>query len=195
MPPGRQPIITTLAAAEAAQRGLHLSATEVAQGRQAFVICPLVEESETLEAKSAVAGVRAAARRGLPAICGWGCCTGACARRRRTRVMRAFRDGEIGYPGLHLGGRGGHRRAQRHRDADRGRRPLRPGAAAPVPGPRGARRRSSPTALLSEEAAPRHRSGCAPWSRPPTASSWPRRTCGCAGPASSSACARAACPS
>ena len=32
-------------------------AEEVAAGHQAYIICPLVEESEALEAKSAICGI------------------------------------------------------------------------------------------------------------------------------------------
>ena len=58
MPPGRKPIVTTwvraAAAAEEAQQAVWAHVKEqVAQGRQAYVVCPLVEESEKLEATSA----------------------------------------------------------------------------------------------------------------------------------------------
>jgi ATP-dependent DNA helicase RecG len=54
LPPGRSPVVTRwargdLEAAEAYRR----VATEVAAGRQAYVVCPLVEESEKVAAKAA----------------------------------------------------------------------------------------------------------------------------------------------
>ncbi len=55
MPPGRQPIITRWRAGKQRAEAYRLIAEEVAAGRQAYIICPLIEESETLEAKSAVA--------------------------------------------------------------------------------------------------------------------------------------------
>jgi ATP-dependent DNA helicase RecG len=53
-PPGRQPIKTRwIRKAEVAKAHRHIR-KEIAAGRQAFVICPLVEESEKLELASAV---------------------------------------------------------------------------------------------------------------------------------------------
>ncbi len=54
MPAGRQPIITRWRSGGQRQEAYRLVEEEVAAGRQAYVICPLVEESETLEAKSAI---------------------------------------------------------------------------------------------------------------------------------------------
>ena len=54
MPPGRQPVRTVLVAPDkrmAAYEGLR---REVRQGRQAFVVCPLVEESEAIQSRAAV---------------------------------------------------------------------------------------------------------------------------------------------
>ncbi|MCA1831326.1 MAG: ATP-dependent DNA helicase RecG [Actinomycetota bacterium] len=54
MPPGRTPVRTVLAKDTATRIwSAELIKDEVAQGRQAFVVCPLVEESESLEAKAA----------------------------------------------------------------------------------------------------------------------------------------------
>jgi len=55
LPPGRTPIDTQVVEPEARQRAYDLVRTEVAAGRQAFVICPLVEESDKLQAKAATA--------------------------------------------------------------------------------------------------------------------------------------------
>ncbi|MCZ7542171.1 MAG: ATP-dependent DNA helicase RecG [Anaerolineae bacterium] len=60
--------------------------------------------------------------------------------RRKGRGHGRFRPWRSGHPGRHVGGRGGHRRAERLGDDDRGRGALRPGAASPVPRARGARR-------------------------------------------------------
>jgi ATP-dependent DNA helicase RecG len=54
LPPGRIPIVTKRFSAMDRQRSWELVRREVNDGRQAFVICPLVEESETLDAKAAV---------------------------------------------------------------------------------------------------------------------------------------------
>ncbi|MEX0761697.1 MAG: ATP-dependent DNA helicase RecG [Dehalococcoidia bacterium] len=54
LPVGRQPIETRWAkSAKAAERAFDLVRTEVAAGRQAFVVCPLVEESEQVQARAA----------------------------------------------------------------------------------------------------------------------------------------------
>ena len=48
---------------------------EVAAGRQAYVVCPLIDESEKLEVRSAAGDLRGAHRRRAVAACGSGCCT------------------------------------------------------------------------------------------------------------------------
>src|SRR6185312_2577991 len=53
LPPGRQKIITRWRTGTRRGEANKLIAQEVAEGRQAFIICPLVEESETLTAKAA----------------------------------------------------------------------------------------------------------------------------------------------
>jgi len=56
LPRGRQPITTHLCSSEAErERAYARIRDELGQGRQAFVVCPLVEESETLQARAAVA--------------------------------------------------------------------------------------------------------------------------------------------
>jgi ATP-dependent DNA helicase RecG len=54
MPPGRQPITTHLLHANERERGFAFIRSQIQQGRQAFIIFPLVEESEKIEAKAAV---------------------------------------------------------------------------------------------------------------------------------------------
>ncbi len=54
MPPGRQPVDTYVLYPRERERIYNLIRREVAEGRQAFIIYPLVEESEKLEAKAAV---------------------------------------------------------------------------------------------------------------------------------------------
>jgi ATP-dependent DNA helicase RecG len=54
MPPGRQPIDTHWFTPAERERAYAFVRSQVEQGRQAFVICPLVEESEKIEAKAAV---------------------------------------------------------------------------------------------------------------------------------------------
>jgi ATP-dependent DNA helicase RecG len=54
MPPGRQPITTHWFTPAERERAYSFVRSQVEQGRQAFVICPLVEESDKIEAKAAV---------------------------------------------------------------------------------------------------------------------------------------------
>ena len=55
MPPGRTPVATEVVTPERRQQAYDLVRREVGAGRQAFVICPLVEESEALGARAATA--------------------------------------------------------------------------------------------------------------------------------------------
>ncbi|HEX5939270.1 MAG TPA: ATP-dependent DNA helicase RecG [Dehalococcoidia bacterium] len=54
LPPGRQRIETRYVSPHERPRAYNFVREQVQQGRQAFVICPLVEESEAIEAKAAV---------------------------------------------------------------------------------------------------------------------------------------------
>lgn len=55
MPPGRQPVETQILLPHERQRAYELVRTEVSAGHQAFIIYPLIEESEENEVKAAVA--------------------------------------------------------------------------------------------------------------------------------------------
>ena len=55
MPPGRQLIKTRWVDDSRRQQAYNFIAKELTAGRQAFIICPLVEESDKIDAKSAVA--------------------------------------------------------------------------------------------------------------------------------------------
>lgn len=52
MPPGRKPIITKVVHPESRRQATLFIDDQIEKGRQIFVICPLIEESEKLEAKS-----------------------------------------------------------------------------------------------------------------------------------------------
>ena len=54
LPPGRQPINTTVLRGGERQQAYELIRSEVAQGQRAYVVLPLVEESEKLDLRSAV---------------------------------------------------------------------------------------------------------------------------------------------
>lgn len=55
LPPGRTPIATSVVPPSNREEAYDLVRREVAAGRQAFIICPLIEESETVEARAATA--------------------------------------------------------------------------------------------------------------------------------------------
>ncbi|HET8906162.1 MAG TPA: ATP-dependent DNA helicase RecG [Ktedonobacterales bacterium] len=94
MPAGRQPIITRWRSGTQRQEAYRLVADEVAQGRQAYIICPLVEESETLEAKAATQEYERLRTQVFPDL-RLGLVHGQMRPAEKDRVMRAFRDGEI----------------------------------------------------------------------------------------------------
>lgn len=54
MPPGRQQIITRTVKAEGREASYEFVRREVKKGRQAFIVAPLIEDSENLDAKSAL---------------------------------------------------------------------------------------------------------------------------------------------
>ncbi|HEX6629860.1 MAG TPA: helicase-related protein, partial [Gemmatimonadaceae bacterium] len=93
-PPGRQPITTALRPEAARQRVLAFLDRELAAGRQAYVVYPVIEESEKVDLKAATtmhaelaAGPFAARRTAL--------LHGRLPAEERDDVMRRFRDGEI----------------------------------------------------------------------------------------------------
>jgi ATP-dependent DNA helicase RecG len=54
MPPGRKPVATRLILPAERERAYTFVRGQIEEGRQTFIICPLVEESEKVEAKAAV---------------------------------------------------------------------------------------------------------------------------------------------
>ena len=54
MPPGRQPIETRIVLPTERERAYSFVRAQIDKGRQAFIICPLVEESDKIEAKAAI---------------------------------------------------------------------------------------------------------------------------------------------
>ncbi|MGH7722381.1 MAG: ATP-dependent DNA helicase RecG [Candidatus Dormibacteria bacterium] len=55
MPPGRQPVATRVVAPQQREQANRFIREQVAQGRQAFVVCPLIEENDKLGVRSATA--------------------------------------------------------------------------------------------------------------------------------------------
>ncbi len=54
MPPGRRPVVTHVRSSSAREKIYAYVRDGVKAGRQAYVVCPLIEESETLQVRSAV---------------------------------------------------------------------------------------------------------------------------------------------
>jgi ATP-dependent DNA helicase RecG len=94
LPPGRQPIITRWRTGTQVQEAYRMVVDQVAAGRQAYIICPLVEESEALEAKSAIAEYERLKREVFPHL-RLGLVHGQLRPAEKDAVMRSFRDGMI----------------------------------------------------------------------------------------------------
>jgi len=95
LPPGRTPIETTWARTEEEQAAVWEQVRrEVADGRQAYVVCPLVEESEKLEVSSATETweqLRSGELEGLRV----GLLHGRVPPAEKEETMRLFREGRI----------------------------------------------------------------------------------------------------
>ena len=94
MPPGRQTIRTRWMSPVERERAYSFIRSQVEQGRQAFIICPLVEESEKIEAKSAVEEHARLSREIFPDL-KLGLVHGRMSAEEKDGVMTGFRDGEL----------------------------------------------------------------------------------------------------
>lgn len=93
MPPGRTPVETKLISKSEEQTAWKLIEDEVAAGRQAFVVCPLVEDSPKVEAASATAEHERLS--GLMPELRVGLIHGQMRPSDKEGIMAAFRAGEI----------------------------------------------------------------------------------------------------
>jgi ATP-dependent DNA helicase RecG len=93
LPPGRQPVATKLVARRRRDEVLQKIRAEVAAGRQAYWICPIIEEGKDPEA-SAATRVYEDTRAGLPEL-RIGLLHGALASSERSAAMQAFAQGRI----------------------------------------------------------------------------------------------------
>jgi ATP-dependent DNA helicase RecG len=91
MPPGRTPVQTDVVAPDGRSRAYELVRQQVRLGRQAFVICPLIEESEALVARSATAEFERLRTHVFPDL-RMGLVHGRL--KAKDEVMRAFASGE-----------------------------------------------------------------------------------------------------
>jgi ATP-dependent DNA helicase RecG len=93
MPPGRTPIVTTVHDERRREDALAVLSRELAQGRQAYVIYPLVAESERLDLESATEGARRM-QASFPQY-QVGLLHGRMNAEEKEAKMRAFRDGKL----------------------------------------------------------------------------------------------------
>ena len=160
MPPGRTPVKTHLVNNRRRAEIVLRVRKACAEGRQAYWVCPLIEESEKLELQD---GGRAA--RGARGDTGSGDRGRAPAREdeagRKSEGDGRFRREEDRRAGRDDGDRGRRRRAQCIADGDRARRAVRPRATAPVARPGRPRRRRERVLPAVRGAAHRHREGTA----------------------------------
>lgn len=94
MPPGRQVIQTRWLTPKERERAYSFIKSQIEQERQAFIICPLVEESEKTEAKSAVEEHKRLQTQIFPRL-KLGLLHGRLRTEEKERVMTAFRDKEL----------------------------------------------------------------------------------------------------
>ena len=93
LPPGRTPVVTKLVSDARREEVIAHIAQAARAGRQAYWVCPLVEESEALELQTAVdtyEGMRA----DLPDL-RIGLVHGRLPQAEKAAVMQAFREGEV----------------------------------------------------------------------------------------------------
>ncbi len=94
MPPGRQPIDTRVVLPTERERMYSFIRAQIEKGRQGYVICPLVEESEKIEAKSAVEEHERLQKHVFPQF-KLGLLHGRMKADEKEAVMRAFAAGEL----------------------------------------------------------------------------------------------------
>jgi ATP-dependent DNA helicase RecG len=93
MPPGRQPVNTYVLTPRERERAYTLLQSQVEQGRQAFIIYPLVEESENSDSKAAVEEYARLQENIFPKL-KLGLLHGRMRPDEKDDVMARFRDGE-----------------------------------------------------------------------------------------------------
>jgi ATP-dependent DNA helicase RecG len=93
LPPGRQPIQTTALTSGDRVQAYDLMRREIAQGRQAYVIFPLIEESEKLDLKAAVEEYTTLSESVFPDF-NVGLLHGRMSSPEKDQVLTAFRDNQ-----------------------------------------------------------------------------------------------------
>lgn len=94
LPPGRQPIATYAVSYDLEARALAFVLAELQKGRQAYMVCPLVEENENLELQSAIQLTERLQSREFAAY-RVGLLHGKLKPQEKNEVMQAFAAGQI----------------------------------------------------------------------------------------------------
>jgi len=94
LPPGRQVVKTKCLEPQDREKAYTFLHRQVSNGRQAFIICPLVEESEILEAKAATTEYERLSREVFPDL-RLGLLHGQMPGPEKEEVMRHFRSGDL----------------------------------------------------------------------------------------------------
>jgi len=94
LPPGRQVVKTKWLKPGQRASGYDFLRRQVAGGRQAFIICPLVEESEAIQAKAAIAEYERLSQQVFPDL-RLGLLHGRMSSGDKDKVMRRFRSGKL----------------------------------------------------------------------------------------------------
>ncbi|MEM1170733.1 MAG: ATP-dependent DNA helicase RecG [Cyanobacteria bacterium P01_H01_bin.35] len=93
LPPGRQPIQTTTLTGRQRKKAYDLIRREIVQGRQVYIVLPLVEESEKLDVKSAVEEHQKLAEKVFPEF-QIGLLHGRMSSAEKDQAISTFRDNE-----------------------------------------------------------------------------------------------------
>ena len=94
LPPGRQEVQTRWLGPDRRDAAYGFLKRQVEEGRQAFTIYPLIEESDAVEAKAAIEDHRRLSQEIFPDL-RVGLLHGRMSAKEKDRVMRQFRDGEL----------------------------------------------------------------------------------------------------
>ncbi len=94
LPPGRQEIKTKWLDHEKREQAYRFLRKEVGEGRQAFTICPLIEESDSIDAKAALTEYERLSGEVFPDL-RVGLVHGRLKPAEKEAVMRRFREGEL----------------------------------------------------------------------------------------------------
>jgi ATP-dependent DNA helicase RecG len=94
LPPGRKPVVTRWVRASSRHRAYQFLRKEIGRGGQAYVICPLVEESEVMDLKSVAVEAEELERTFLSGL-RIGSLHGRMTSGQKERVIREFAEGRL----------------------------------------------------------------------------------------------------